>query len=92
LKHFPITPQVGLQAGDAQGPSVLSIAAADRPGLLFSIARVLAGHSVALLGARVSTLGERAEDTFLIAGAELSEAPLRLKLENDLLETLSGPV
>ncbi|MDR0996569.1 MAG: [protein-PII] uridylyltransferase [Zoogloeaceae bacterium] len=90
MKHFPITPQVSLMADDPRGQSVLTIVAADRPGLLFSIARVLAGHSITLFGARVSTLGERAEDTFLIAGPELSENNRRLKLENDLMETLSS--
>ena len=67
---------------------VLSIRTADRTGLLYAIAETLTRHGVALHTARISTLGERVEDTFLISGRALSQSRDRLLLENDLLEQL----
>jgi [protein-PII] uridylyltransferase len=39
--------------------------------------------------AKVMTLGERAEDVFLISGAELSDAKTQLEIEGDLLEAIA---
>ena len=47
---------------------VLSIVAADRAGLLYAMARVLADHKINLHSARINTLGDRAEDVFLLSG------------------------
>ena len=70
LKHFPITPQVGI-ARDEKGQHILSIVAGDRPGLLARIAFLLAQHRIELRSAKINTLGARAEDTFWISGAAL---------------------
>ena len=53
---------------------LLNISASDRLGLLYSIARVLAQHHIVVQLAKVATLGERVEDTFLIHGAPLQRA------------------
>jgi len=37
----------------------------------------------------VLTLGERAEDVFLISGAKLSDAKTQLEIEGDLLEAIA---
>jgi UTP:GlnB (protein PII) uridylyltransferase len=42
------------------------ISASDRSGLLYAVARVLAQYRINLQLAKVSTLGERVEDTFLV--------------------------
>src|SRR5512137_206728 len=55
----------------------------------FSIARVLAQHRINVHTAKVLTLGERAEDVFLISGAELSDAKTQLEIEGDLLEAIA---
>jgi [protein-PII] uridylyltransferase len=88
MRHFPITPEVHIHPDERDAQQVLSIVAADRPGLLFHIAAVLARYFIAINAARISTLGERAEDTFLIAGPGLDKTAFRLKLEKDLLDVL----
>ena len=87
MRHFPIAPQVSLLPDD-RGHCVLSIVAADRPGLLFSVAQTLARHGASLQTAKIATLGERAEDTFLVSGGDLDQSSSRIRLETELLETL----
>ncbi|MDR2625392.1 MAG: [protein-PII] uridylyltransferase [Zoogloeaceae bacterium] len=88
VRHFPITPEVHIHPDERGDQQVLSLTAVDRPGLLYHIAAVLARHHIAINAARISTLGERVEDTFLISGAALEKRAPRLKLEQDLLEAL----
>ncbi|MDO6385217.1 [protein-PII] uridylyltransferase [Uliginosibacterium sp. 31-12] len=88
LKHFPIAPSVSLQPDERGQHYILSIIAADRPGLLFLIARILAAHEVNLHTAKIATLGERAEDTFLVSGPLLGNSAKTVQLEADLLEAL----
>jgi [protein-PII] uridylyltransferase len=73
LRHFPIEPEVGIRPDERGTYQVLSIVAGDRPGLLYSVARVLIDYDVGVHTALINTLGERAEDTFLISGAVLSK-------------------
>jgi [protein-PII] uridylyltransferase len=88
-RHFPVAPSVHLQP-DERGPHyLLSVTATDRLGLLYSIARVLAQHRLNVHTAKVLTLGERAEDVFLISGAELADARTQLEIEGDLLEAIA---
>jgi [protein-PII] uridylyltransferase len=47
--------------------SVLEIIAADRPGLLCDIGKVMMEERIDLLGAKVMTVGERAEDVFYVS-------------------------
>jgi [protein-PII] uridylyltransferase len=68
LKHFPIKPIVTLDAEKVGNNHQLSIVAGDRPGLLSRIAQCLLRHDVQLHTAKINTLGNRAEDTFLISG------------------------
>lgn len=88
LKHFPIPPEVAIQPDEKGAFHILSITAGDRPGLLSCIARTLAEHKVRVHTARIHTLGERAEDTFLIAGESLAKTKPLLQLEADLLQRL----
>jgi [protein-PII] uridylyltransferase len=88
LKHFPVTPEVHIRP-DERGPyHVLSITAGDRPGLLYGIARVLNQYQVSLHTAKIVTLGERAEDVFVVEGSALANERKMLQLENDLLAAL----
>jgi [protein-PII] uridylyltransferase len=43
---------------------------------------------VRLFTAKIATLGERVEDTFLISGAELGKTATLIRLEQELLEIL----
>lgn len=88
LKHFPLTPEVNIQPDDRGQYHVMSIIAGDRPGLLAAIAGTLAQHQISVHHAKINTLGERAEDTFLISGDKLNESKALIKLETDLLQQL----
>jgi [protein-PII] uridylyltransferase len=90
VKSFPIAPRVSLQPDERAQKWVLSISASDRVGLLYSVARVLANHKVNLLLAKISTLGERVEDTFLIDGAVLQQNKAQLEIETELLAALQA--
>jgi len=88
LKHFPIAPEISIRLDEKGVYSVLSVVAGDRPGLLSRIAQVLLKHRIHLHTAKIATLGERAEDTFLITGVELESPQAVLRLETDLLQQL----
>lgn len=88
LKHFPITPSVRIESDDKAAHFVLSIVAADRPGLLYAVATALARHGATLHTAKIATLGERVEDTFLVSGGDLNQSAGRISLESELLEQL----
>ena len=90
VKSFPIAPRVDLAPDDKAQRWLLSISASDRVGLLYSVARVLARHHVNLQLAKVSTLGERVEDTFLIDGPELQQNRRQIEIETELLEALAA--
>jgi [protein-PII] uridylyltransferase len=88
VKHFPIKPEASI-LGDEKGTHfILSLVAADRPGLLYSVANTLAEHGANLHTAKITTLGERAEDVFLISGGDLRESASRIRLETQLMERL----
>ena len=90
VRSFPITPRVDLRPDEKAQRWLLSVSASDRVGLLYSIARVLARHRINLQLAKVTTLGERVEDTFLIDGPELQHNKAQIAIETELLEALSA--
>ncbi len=89
LKHFPITPEISLRADEHNKFYLLNLVAGDRPGLLFAIAQVLYQHQVRVYAAKISTLGERAEDTFTLHSTALKQTQQRLRLETDLMQVLN---
>ncbi|MNL71235.1 PII uridylyl-transferase [compost metagenome] len=54
------------------------------------MARVLAQHHLSVQLAKVSTLGERVEDTFLVQGPELQNNARQSQSETELLRELSA--
>lgn len=90
VRSFPVTPRVELQPDDKGQHWLLSVSASDRNGLLYSIARVLAQHRVNLHLAKIMTLGERVEDSFLISGPGLHSHRHQAQLTQDLLLALEG--
>ena len=88
VKHFPIKAEAEIQPDDKGAHFVLTLTAADRPGLLYTVANTIAEHGANLHTAKISTLGERAEDVFLISGGDLANSSRRIQLETDLMERL----
>ena len=88
-RYFPIEPSIDLRADERGRQFLLSVVANDRTGLLYSIARVLGRYRISLHTARITTLGERVEDVFLIDGDALRNRREQLQFETDLLAALA---
>jgi [protein-PII] uridylyltransferase len=67
VKHMPIKTQVMFDAAPETKYQMLEIIAGDQPGLLANIAFIFIEHKIELHNAKINTLGNRAEDTFLIS-------------------------
>ncbi|MBU3740588.1 MAG: bifunctional uridylyltransferase/uridylyl-removing protein, partial [Rhodoferax sp.] len=89
VKSFPIAPRITLRPDEKAQRWLLSISASDRAGLLYSVARVLARHHINLQLAKIATLGERVDDTFLIQGIELQHNRTQIEIETELLQALA---
>lgn len=90
VKSFPVAPRVTLRPDEKAQRWLLAISASDRAGLLYLVARILAQHHLNVQLAKVSTLGERVEDTFLIQGPELQNNARQIQIETELLRELSS--
>ena len=88
VRSFPMVPLVSLTPDEKAQNWVLSISASDRAGLLYSVARILAEHGLDVQLAKVSTLGERVEDSFLVQGEHLSNSAKQLQIEKQLIQML----
>ncbi len=89
VRSFPIAPRVTLRPDEKAQRWLLNISASDRVGLLYCVARVLARHKINLQLAKIATLGERVDDTFLIQGAELQHNRAQIAIETELMEALA---
>jgi len=69
-KHFPMAPKISITPEEKSSSHVLTLIAGDRPGLLSKVAHVLLRHHASLHSARINTLGNRAEDTFVISARD----------------------
>jgi len=88
LRHFPLTPEIRIFPDDKGTHYILEVTAGDRPGLLASIAYTLAEGNVSVASAKINTLGDRAEDVFLLEGNRLHDEQALLRLETALYEGL----
>jgi predicted amino acid-binding ACT domain protein len=88
---FPVVPRVTLHPDERAQRWLLTVTASDRSGLLYAIARVLARNHINLQLAKVTTLGERVEDTFLVDGPALQQPKAQLRIESELLDAVAPP-
>ncbi len=91
VRAFTTPVEIRFSEDRAAGRTVLELVAADRPGLLYRIGRIFRRYRVDVRNARITTVGERAEDVFYVtdrAGHALS-ATLKAELERALIEALS---
>ncbi len=89
VRSFPVTPRVSLTPDERAQRWLLTVSASDRSGLLYAVARVLARHGVNLQLAKITTLGERVEDTFLVDGAALQKPKAQLQIETEVLDAMA---
>lgn len=90
-RHLPIAPSVHLMPEtDYPGWYTLEIVAVNRPYLLADIAEVLSAQDISLRYAKIATLDERAEDSFVLFSPQLDNPKKQLALTQALLEQLSA--
>lgn len=65
-KFFKIPTETHFSNDEGQGFSLLEVTTADRPGLLALIGEVFTEYKIALVAAKIATLGEKVEDVFHI--------------------------
>jgi [protein-PII] uridylyltransferase len=85
-----VTPRVTLRPDERAQRWLLAVSASDRSGLLYAISRVLARHDINLQLAKITTLGERVEDTFLIDGPALQQNKMQLQIETEMLDAIAA--
>jgi [protein-PII] uridylyltransferase len=85
---FKTRTQIAMSVDERNHRSVLEITAGDRPGLLCDIGKVLMNERIALHGAKIMTIGERAEDVFYLSDARLG--PLTEEDANVLISKLGA--
>ncbi len=88
VKHFPIEPVVNITPEKRAGRYAVQVIAADRPGLLSMVARHFLAHELSLHDARITTLGNRAEDVFVVEGEALARADGAREFKEGLLKVL----
>lgn len=86
LAHFNVATQISFSDDEKNSQTRLFLIANDRPGLLASISRVFLKEQIHLHNAKISTAGERAEDTFFISNK--SGHPLGIEEKERLKQAL----
>jgi [protein-PII] uridylyltransferase len=88
-KNFPLTPKIEIVPDEKQEFHILSVTSSDVPGLLYNIVKTLGKHEVSVHTAKVSTLGEKVEDVFLIYGKGLQSEQGTIEIETDLRNSIT---
>ena len=91
-KFFPLTPIVKIRPDATRACYLLNVTCTDRLGLLYDIALTLKDFGINLKTAKISTMGERVEDVFLINGDALGDLKQTVELEKRLIDVLTPDV
>jgi [protein-PII] uridylyltransferase len=90
LRPFVSKPEIHFSAAQGGEKTLMDLACSDRPGLLSDISSVLVACGVRIHDAKITTLGDRVGDTFILSDKQ--NEPLsrdaRAQLLNALVEKL----
>ncbi|HEK3123238.1 bifunctional uridylyltransferase/uridylyl-removing protein GlnD [Proteus mirabilis] len=87
LRHFEVPTKINFIASNHNKRTYMELFARDRPGLLAIIGKVFADLSLSLHGARITTIGERVEDFFVLTDNENNA--LNQKMKDEVVERLT---
>ncbi|MCL2912968.1 bifunctional uridylyltransferase/uridylyl-removing protein GlnD [Shewanella corallii] len=93
MKPFKVATQVSFLPGSRHDTSKMELIALDSPGLLAKVGDIFYRCGVVLVAAKITTIGERAEDFFMLQtreGEALSEVQQQ-DLREALIQALSQP-
>jgi [protein-PII] uridylyltransferase len=85
---FNTQTQITISNDEHNRRTVVELVAGDRPGLLCDVGKVLWEERADLHGAKISTLGERAEDVFYVT--DLAQQPLDGSAAEQLRQRLTA--
>ncbi|WP_201550662.1 [protein-PII] uridylyltransferase [Psychrobacter sp. DD43] len=91
LKHFNVATTINFEFNEASSQHIMSLETLDQPGLLARVGQVFLQQQIEVHAARITTLGERAEDMFYISDQNdqaLSADKLKM-LKTALIDSLS---
>jgi [protein-PII] uridylyltransferase len=91
LKAFHHPTQVQFEQDYFNRRTVMEISAKDMPGLLSTVANVIARNSINITHAKVSTLGEKIDDIFYLTnreGSNITKQSTLDKLESQLITAI----
>lgn len=89
MRHSIFKPQARIMQDASAHRYIVSIATADRLGLLYDLTRHFAKFQANIINARINTLGARAENSFVIECPQLKNTNVLFEFEKDLLEVLA---
>ena len=92
IKPFKVATQVNFIPSNRHDTSMMELISLDTPGLLAKIGDVLYRCQIILVAAKITTIGERAEDFFMLQileGAPLDEQQ-QMQLKENLIQRLSN--
>lgn len=93
LRHFEVPTRVVFDFNPSSKQHIMSLETLDQPGLLARVGQIFLQQGIEVHAARITTLGERAEDMFYISDSNdrpLSEAKLTA-LQSAIVDSLSLP-
>ncbi|WP_374190004.1 ACT domain-containing protein, partial [Psychrobacter immobilis] len=80
--HFEVATTINFEFNEASDQHIMSLETLDQPGLLARVGQIFLQQQIEVHAARITTLGERAEDMLYIS--DRNDEPLSA----DKLETL----
>ncbi|MEE2001697.1 bifunctional uridylyltransferase/uridylyl-removing protein GlnD [Alkalimonas sp. MEB108] len=86
MRQFNVPPKVSFLPGNSKNRTMVEIAALDAPGLLARIGDVFQQCAIQIHAAKITTLGERAEDFFMVSTAD--DTALDFDQQSQLKRTL----
>lgn len=86
LRPFKTSARIGFSAAHGGEKTLMDLACSDRPGLLSHISAAMVACGVRIHDARITTLGDRVEDAFILS--DKHNAPLSRSLRTELRQTL----